>query len=165
MTETSDVTEPTADSCGPGNKVLAKMLDRLMAVLVNGPSLNCRPHNSRQRVDFVQFKKLGDLAPEAALQKLLGDSRKVTVKARVPQPKRRQANEAAGDSAGTEAAAAASAAETAAEKAWADQNALLNKLHTVAEDSRTYEQDTGVHVLNVGFPVLIHTPPDSVRLV
>jgi hypothetical protein len=159
MTETSDVTTSIA-SCGPGNKVLAKMLDRLMAVLVNGPSLNCRPHNSRQRVDFAQFKKLGDLAPEAALEKLLGDSRKVTVKARVGQPKRRQTKEDAGESGGTEAESAASAAETAAERAWADQNALLNKLHTVAEDARTYEQDTGVHVLNVGFP-LLSLPPGS----
>src|SRR6478609_8059583 len=32
------------------SKVLAKMLDRLFAALANGPSLNCKPHSSRQRV-------------------------------------------------------------------------------------------------------------------
>jgi hypothetical protein len=213
MTETSEVTT-AGDSRGPGNKVLAKMLDRLMAVLVNGPSLNCRPHNSRQRVDFTQFKKLADITPEAALEKLLGDARKATIKARVPQPKRRTAREegaapktggplppggphgeekqgantavpqdpqtdapaeyrereqeqrppihrvAPREDTGFEAAAANGAAESAAERAWADQNALLNKLHTVAEDARTYEQDTGVHVLNVGFP-LLSLPPGS----
>ena len=36
------------------NKILQKMLDRLLAGLVNGPSLNCRPYASRQRLDFVQ---------------------------------------------------------------------------------------------------------------
>ena len=36
---------------GPHNKVLVKMLDRLFAALVNGPGLNARPHNSRQRID------------------------------------------------------------------------------------------------------------------
>src|ERR1700722_3989892 len=107
MTETAEVTTKTPPSSGPGNKVLAKMLDRLMAVLVNGPSLNCRTHNSRQRVDFAQFKKLGDLAPEAALEKLLGDGRKVTVKARVPQPKRRTKGDSV-DSGSTDADSAAS---------------------------------------------------------
>ena len=37
------------------NRILTKMLERLFAALVNGPSLNCRPHSSRQRVDWTLF--------------------------------------------------------------------------------------------------------------
>ncbi len=40
------------------------------------------------------------------------------------------------------------------------QEALLGRLRTIAEDARTYEQDTGVHALFLGYPVL-HLPPES----
>ena len=43
------------------NRILARMLDRLFASLVNGPSLNARPHASRQRVDLTHVARLGDL--------------------------------------------------------------------------------------------------------
>src|SRR5687768_17662672 len=74
---------------GGRNKVLEKMLDRLFAALVNGPSLNARPHNSRQRVDFAHLLRLADGPPEKALATLLGAAREVKVSARVPPPKRR----------------------------------------------------------------------------
>ncbi len=32
-------------------RVLEKMLERLMAAIVRGPSIDCRPHNSRQRTN------------------------------------------------------------------------------------------------------------------
>jgi len=51
-------------------------------------------------------------------------------------------------------------AERAAERAWVDQQGLLGKLRVIADDARTYEQDTGVHVLHVGFP-LLSLPPGS----
>jgi hypothetical protein len=51
------------------------MLDRLFASLVNGPGLNCRPHNSRQRIDLTQLRKLGDVSPDAVLVRLLGKPR------------------------------------------------------------------------------------------
>ena len=35
----------------PNNSILTKMLDRLFAAMLNGPSMNCRPHASRQRLD------------------------------------------------------------------------------------------------------------------
>src|SRR5688500_11801533 len=139
----------------PKNKILAKMLDRLFASLVNGPGLNCRPHNSRQRIDLTQLRKLGDVSPDAVLVRLLGKARKAAVKARVPQPKRR-VERAYSD----EAATGEDAAAAAAERAWAEQQAVLQKLHVIAEDARTYEQDTGVHVLNVGFP-LLSLPPGA----
>src|SRR5439155_18518720 len=46
------------------NKVLAKMLDRLFAGLMNGPGMNCRPHASRQRADLTQLSRLNDVTPE-----------------------------------------------------------------------------------------------------
>ena len=157
-----------------GNKVLVKMLDRLFAALVNGPSLNARPHNSRQRVDFAQLSRLNDVAPAEALRRLLGDARQVRVAARVPPPKKRS-NGFGRKGLGVRAAAAAeedaettngnggpklTEAERAAERAWVEQQALLTKLRVIADDARTYEQDTGVHVLNVGFP-LLSLPPGS----
>ena len=63
-------------------RILAKMLERLFAAMVNGPSLNCRPHSSRQRVDLMGFGKLGDVAPEEILRGLLGEGRAVKVTAR-----------------------------------------------------------------------------------
>src|SRR5262249_5229826 len=48
--------------------------------------------------------------------------------------------------------------EKAALRAYQEQQALLAKLRNVAEDARTFEQDTGAHVLHVGFP-LLHLPP------
>src|SRR5688572_13508568 len=108
---------------GANNKILVKMLDRLFASLVNGPGLNCRPHNSRQRIDLTQLHKLGDVSPDAVLVRLLGKPRKAAVKARVPQPRRRAEREYSDEAATAEAAAA-----SAAERAWAEQQAVLQKL-------------------------------------
>src|SRR4051794_36047625 len=158
----ADATNGPAAPDGDGranNKILVKMLDRLFASLVNGPGLNCRPHNSRQRIDLTQLRKLGDVAPDEVLTRLLGKGRKAAVKARVPQPRRRPGRDS-GDAAATQEEAAEAGAASAAERAWAEQQAVLQKLHVIAEDARTYENDTGVHVLNVGFP-LLSLPPGS----
>ncbi|HEY8668671.1 MAG TPA: AAA domain-containing protein, partial [Tepidisphaeraceae bacterium] len=48
----------------------------------------------------------------------------------------------------------------AAEQAWGEQQALIRKARGIAEDARTYENDTGVHVLHIGFP-LLSMPPGS----
>ncbi|MDB5355834.1 MAG: hypothetical protein JWN24_2287, partial [Phycisphaerales bacterium] len=165
------------------NKILVKMLDRLFASMVNGPSLNCRPYASRQRLDVVQFSKLNDVAPEEVLRALLGPARKAVVKARVAMPKGGAAERKApvkeklavadsfhaADEQGVpfveemaveEAEADALRGAKPAERVWLEQHAVLNKLHTIAEDARTYEQDTGVSVLNVGFP-LLSLPPGA----
>ena len=162
------------------NPILSKMLDRLLAGLINGPSLNCRPHASRQRLDMAQFSKLADITPEQILRGLLGSDRKGTIKARVTLP-RGAASQTERQSAALAVAASIDAADetgfayvdplapapapsapAAASplRAWAEQQAVLNKLHTIAEDARTYEQDTGVSVLNVGFP-LLSLPPGA----
>jgi len=222
---------PAPVSPAAGQKVLERMLDRLFAALVNGPSINCRPHRSRQRVDWQALSAMNDVAPAEALRDLLGDARKTVLRARTPGKSARQTStpepppqhldvdplvdqpvdDGFGDlSAGKnpeeapaepEAAnAAASPAELpktadAAEPAEPaepvesgaddtpsagaippaaprgsrfggaesrdpldEQNALIQKLNIIADDARTYEQDTGVHVLNVGFP-LLSLPP------
>src|SRR4051812_42982885 len=155
---------------GANNKVLVKMLDRLFAALVNGPSLNARPHASRQRVDFAQLSRLGDFGAEEALRRLLGEDRQSRVAARVPAPKKRSngfvrkgtggkqplapRDTRGGDASDTNGhgdtngGPKLSDAERAAEKAWVEQQALLTKLRVIADDARTYEQDIGVHVLN-----------------
>ncbi len=51
--------------------------------------------------------------------------------------------------------------DRAAIAAWTDQQWLMNKLRVIADDARTYEQDTGVHVLHIGFP-LLSIPPEAV---
>jgi hypothetical protein len=134
------------------NRILTKMLDRLFATLVNGPSLNCRPHSSRQRVDWTLLGKFKDASPEDALRKLLGEDEQVKLTGRVTVPKRVRAD--ADDE-------AISPADRAARQAWTDQLALTGKLRGIAEDAKTYEQDTGVHVLNIGFP-LLSLPPAAV---
>src|SRR2546421_2219289 len=145
---------------GATNQVLVKMLDRLFAALVNGPSLNARPHASRQRVDFAQLSRLGDAGPEEALRRLLGEARQVRLAARVPAPKKRSnglgrkgtgsklpvapdwANGSASNGNGAgHPGTQLSDAERAAEKAWVEQQALLTKLRVIADDARTYEQD------------------------
>src|SRR3954471_19068270 len=70
------------------NKILAKLLERLFASLVNGPSLNARPHASRQRVDLTHLARLQDRSAENVLHDLLGESCGVKLKAKVSQPKR-----------------------------------------------------------------------------
>jgi hypothetical protein len=148
------------------------MLERLFAALVNGPSLNCRPHSSRQRVDWTLVGKLKDGSPEDALRRLLGKDEEVKLTGRVTMPRRMAEIDeddavddtvaANGDGAGdAELKSKLSPEERAARQAWTDQVSLLGKLRGIAEDAKTYEQDTGVHVLNIGFP-LLSLPPSAV---
>jgi len=152
------------------NMILARMLERLFAGLLSGPNLNCRPHSSRQRIDLMQLEKLHDLGPAQILLELLGAQRSVKVIAKVPQPKRVRKNSEKKriDQDGAtskppeerEPETELSPEEKAAQKEWSDQQTLLSKLRVLTEEARTYEQDTGVHALNVGFP-LLSLPPGS----
>src|SRR5882672_3356676 len=137
----------------PSSKILSKMLERLFASLLSGPALNCRPHSSRQRIDFTALSRLKDIAPEQALRNLLSPDHKSKLTARVPAPpKRPLSNGQEQTSLTTE--------EKSAQQGWIDQQALLKKLHIIVDDARTYEQDTGVGVLSLGFPLLT-LPPSS----
>ena len=146
---------PAAD-----NRILKKLLDRLFASLINGPSLNCRPHSSRQRVDLVQLGKLRDATPEAILKALLGSDREVKLAAKVPAPRGGTNSRGRFGVEDEEDDAKLSPEERAARQAFRDQQSVFGKLRAIAEDSRTYENDTGVHVLQIGFP-LLSLPPGT----
>jgi hypothetical protein len=128
-----------------GSKVLTKMLDRLLAGLMSGPNMNCRPHNSRQRVDLAALAKLQDIPPEQILLDLLGTEKCAKAIARVKLPKKSHAE-------------TDEETKSPAEKAWIEQSALISKLRVITDDARTYENDTGVHALSIGFPILSLPP-------
>src|SRR2546421_3105924 len=133
------------------SKILSKMLERLFASLLSGPALNCRPHSSRQRIDLTALARLKDITPEQALRNLLSAERETKLIARVPAPPKRAMSD------GKEPVPL-TAEEKSAQEPWTDQQALLKKLHIIVDDARTYEQDTGVGVLSLGFPLLTLPP-------
>src|SRR5882724_9533438 len=133
------------------SKILSKMLERLFASLLSGPALNCRPHSSRQRIDFTALSRLKDITPEQALRNLLAAERKTKLTARVSAPPKRAKIEG-------EENPSLNAEERAAQQPWTEQQALLKKLHIIVDDARTHEQDTGVGVLSLGFPLLTLPP-------
>src|SRR5438874_2577294 len=104
----------------PSSKILSKMLGRLFASLLSGPALNCRPHSSRQRIDFTALARLKDASPEAALRALLGADRKVKLTARVPAVPKRPATD--------EDIPPLTPEEKTAQQSWTDQQSLLSKL-------------------------------------
>lgn len=130
------------------NRVMERMLERLFAAMSNSPSLNCRPHRSRQRVDLTQLRYLRDVEPTEALRQLTLDGGDVRLRGRVDQPPPRV------DFTDTEP----TEEQRKAEAAWSAQKSLLTKMRVVTGEARTYENDTGVGVLNVGFPLLAMPP-------
>src|SRR2546423_11132372 len=140
------------------NRILERMLERLFAALVNGPSLNARPHSSRQRIDLTQIGKLGDRKAEEVLRELLGEKRESKVVARIPVPKRRltrtpQSFDGNGDQEPVPQSPM-TPEEKAEAEAYHQQQSVITKIRSIAEDARVYENDTGVHVLQIGFPLL-----------
>jgi hypothetical protein len=120
----------------PGRKLIEVLLDRLYATLVNGPLMSCRPHSSRQRVDLLQLGKMKGPTPPEMLAALLGKERSVKLLA-------------------ADLADAPASSDTGD-----DTRGLIAKLRTIAEDARTYEEDTGTQALFLGFP-LLNVPPES----
>jgi hypothetical protein len=47
-----------------GHRFLTSMLERLYSALSNGPTLNCRPGNSRQRLELCELKELQHLVED-----------------------------------------------------------------------------------------------------
>ena len=146
----------------PENHILEKMLDRLYASLIRGPSLNCRPHSSRQRVDLAALTDMGCADPSAALVSLLSDERQSRVPASVPPPAALQ-SESQNFHFTQDAPQPVELSESDKRElqAWRDQKSLLTKLRNLSEDARTYEQDTGVAALNIGYP-LLSMPPNQI---
>ena len=164
---------------GVRNAILVKMLDRLFAGLTSGPNLNCRPHSSRQRVDWTQFARLQDVSPADALRQLFVAKAAIELRPKVKPPtksptkpetategtkgKSRSKSDARKK---TETDGAPDASESLSPEQqrqqddWTNQQSLMTKLRGLAEDARAYVQDTGVHVLHVGFP-LLSVPPTA----
>lgn len=160
------------------NRILIKMLERLRAGLLDGPGINCRPHRSRQRVDFTQFAKFQADKPADYLLDLLGPEKAAILTASVMSPtKKKPAKEATAPAAddtspvvnppvdsttppSEQPPTPAEEEESPEDDPSTQQEALFHKLKILAEDARVYEQDTGVDVLHVGFP-LLHVPPGT----
>src|SRR5687768_9400202 len=112
----------------PNTPILARMLDRLFASMLTGPSMSCRPHASRQRLDLVHLAKLKDIAPGAVLRAMIGEKGSVRLAARVPLPSRKAI--IAGDE-------LKAREQKEAEEAWSAQQAVRSKLRIIADDART----------------------------
>jgi hypothetical protein len=164
-----DMASEPRDSAA-GRVILTRLLDRLFAAILSGPSLNCRPHHSRQRIDLMQILRLQDVQPVDVLRDLLSDAAKSRVAARVPQPPagllartrrtRRPFGPSAAEETPPESEASLTDSQRAALRDWTDQQQVLSKLRIIAEEARTYENDTGVNALYLGFPLLA-LPPGS----
>ncbi|MES2505267.1 MAG: DUF4011 domain-containing protein, partial [Verrucomicrobiota bacterium] len=126
--------------------ILETMLQRLFASLVHGPSMNARPHRSRQRCDWMDLASLQGLEPATALKTLL-EKRKIEFPAKVPAfsppsfPEAEWSDE-----------------QKQARDAFQKQTRLLKKLRDMADDALEYMNDHGESCLALGFP-LISMPP------
>ncbi len=135
------------------NRFLSKMLERLYAAMTVGPSLNCRPQNSRQRIDLHALACLSGPSPDETLGHLLGDAK--AVKYTAPLANRRfEPEEPATEGQKRELTDAEKAERRRAE----EQQATLRKLAVIAEDAASFEHETGAQVLFLGYP-LLSIPP------
>ncbi|MDA7657102.1 AAA domain-containing protein [Verrucomicrobia bacterium] len=119
------------------------MLQRLYASLVKGPSLNARPHNSRQRVDLTEIDALQGFNAASLVDSLLGPSLSVDCPAKVSRfvppsaPEQEWTRE-----------------EKRAQSDYLRQSRLLNKFHDISIDARDYFNDHGEDALFVAYPML-----------
>ncbi len=130
--------------------ILETMLQRLYSSLISGPSMNARPHRSRQRCDWMELNCFKGLAAETALRTLLETGR-------LEFPAKVQAFECP-DYPESEW----SAEQKKHRNEWAAQTRLLKKLRDVVEDARDYQNDHGESCLAVGFP-LLSLPPAALE--
>ncbi|RYD34406.1 MAG: DUF4011 domain-containing protein, partial [Verrucomicrobiaceae bacterium] len=128
--------------------ILEAMLQRLYASLVSGPSMNARPHRSRQRCDLMELVDFQGTSPATALKELL-ENRKMEFPAKVaafenpPFPIAEWSDE-----------------QKAAQTSSLKQTRLLKKLREIVEDARDYLNDHGESCLALGFP-LVSLPPSG----
>lgn len=148
----------TTPAAPQGSLILNKLLDRLMTGLLNGPAMNCRPHNSRQRVDVASLGKLEGVDPTELLKTILGEDAGAKIVAKTPKAVARKKKSVAVAAANTPSPSTDAAAPKPIDDAQLDVSQLLTKLRVMAEDARVYTQDTGVHALALGFPLLTMPP-------
>ncbi len=124
--------------------ILHAMLQRLYASLVHGPSMNARPHRSRQRCDLMDLACFKGTDPATAVRSLL-EKRKLEFPAKVtvftPPDQTDQTD-------------TLSPELKAAREAWLAQSRLLKKLRDITEDATNYINDHGESCLALGFPLL-----------
>ncbi len=131
--------------------ILKAMLDRLYASLTSGPSLNARPHNSRQRMDVMEFQHLNSIDPASLISVLLNSKGSLEIPARVAVFQKPEIPEVEWTDAHRRA------------KALHDKQArVLNKMRDIAQDAYDYYNDHGEQALFIGFP-LISIPSRSDR--
>lgn len=131
--------------------ILKTMLDRLHASLTSGPSLNARPHNSRQRMDVMELQHLKSIDPAKLITTLLNGKGVTEVPAKVPVFVKPELPEEQWSD------------EHKKAKALHDRQArVLNKLREIAEDANDYYNDHGEQALFIGFP-LVSIPSRSDR--
>ncbi len=128
--------------CGRG-MILDSMLQRLYASLVKGPSLNARPHNSRQRVDLTEIDAFQGLKAASVIESLLGSARSVDCPAKVSRFE-----------APTSPEREWTADQKRAQAEYASQSRLLNKFHDISIDARDYFNDHGEDALFVAYPMI-----------
>ena len=141
----------------PPNAILSAMLERLFASVAKGPCVNCRPHASRQRIDLTLVDRLKDVAASVAAKIPAPPDLKRAVFGRfVPPP-----IEEEGEQPAQPAKVKRAEEEDPKRQAYLLQRSLLSKLRNLSEDARIYEQDTGVHALHLGYP-LLSLPPGMI---
>jgi len=128
--------------------ILETMLQRLFASLVHGPSMNARPHRSRQRVDWNDLGLLKGVETASAMKTLL-EKRRIEFPAKVPV-----------FTAPSYPEAEWSEEQKQAREAHQKQTRLLKKLRDIADDALEYMNDHGESCLALGFP-LISLPPSA----
>ena len=127
--------------------ILHAMLQRLYASLVHGPSMNARPHRSRQRCDLTDLRCFQGADPATAIATLL-ESGRLEFPAKVPPFRPEEEEASAADE------AKLTPEQKAARDAWQAQARLLRKLRDIAEDATNYVNDHGESCLALGFPLL-----------
>jgi hypothetical protein len=133
---------------GTENKILATLLDRLYATLTHGPCLNCRVHNSRQRVDLFSITALQHLSVKEVVPKLILDQSRLELRGNVPVYR------------GPVEDNLMSEKDRAAKLSYEAQSRLLARLRDIAGDALDYERETGENALYIGYP-FISIPPGN----
>ena len=105
-------------------------------------------HRARGSISRTS-RRLNDLAPGDVLMTLLSKEPTARLAARVPVAARKPTSDEP-----------LTPEQHAAIDAYTDQQYVRTKLRMIAEEARTYEQDTGVCALNLGFP-LLSLPPGT----
>ncbi|HEX2748250.1 MAG TPA: AAA domain-containing protein [Verrucomicrobiales bacterium] len=133
--------------------ILHAMLQRLYASLVHGPSMNARPHRSRQRCDLMELGSFRGTDPVTAMRELLEKGR-LEFPAKVPPFTAPSADSGEDSPSRPGKSPELTPEQKAARDAWLAQSRLLKKLRDIAEDATNYVNDHGESCLAVGFPLL-----------